>query len=196
MELTRVSVDSPTPTLEFVHAGSCTWPLPVHETSPPPSLRRADSGPSLGPRHATHPLAAPRRGSTASHPLSLSFAFFSTEAPEEGGESWASVELRATVDEEVQHRCVGRRGQGAAPNSRRSTEHRPSPALPPRWTSSAVHCLSALFQAWRRLWVAYWHTYTYSYSYAPWRGRAESNRTLPSDALPRREEVRRGVGAA
>jgi len=37
--------------------------------------------------------------------LSLSFAFFSTEAPEEGGESWASVELRATVDEEeVQRR--------------------------------------------------------------------------------------------
>jgi len=61
-----------------------------------------------------------------------------------------------------------------------------------------IRCVATLWcclvaEASRRLWVAYWHTYTYSYSYAPRRGRAESNRTLPSDALPRREEVRRGV---
>ena len=60
-----------------------------------------------------------------------------------------------------------------------------------------IRCVATLWcclvaEASRRLWVAYWHTYTYSYSYASWRGRAESNRTLPSDALPRREEVRRG----
>ena len=59
-----------------------------------------------------------------------------------------------------------------------------------------IRCVATLWcclvaEASRRLWVAYWHTYTYYYSYAPWRGRTESNRTLPSDTCPRREEARR-----
>ena len=59
-----------------------------------------------------------------------------------------------------------------------------------------IRCVATLWcclvaEASRRLWVAYWHRYPYSYFYALWRGRTESNRTLPSDTCPRREEARR-----
>ena len=119
------------PALELVHARfthmAASRPRDVTASESP----MRDSGPSLGPRHAAHPLAAPRRGSTASHPLSFVRLFL------HGGAGGGRGELGFSGVE-----SYGGRGGGPAPVCRLAGARRGS-QLPSEHGAPPLACTAS-----------------------------------------------------